>query len=49
MFLPKSLSETRKGEDIVGETVNLLVKDIKEDKKGKKVTVSRKRYYNDAG
>ena len=33
VFLPKSLSETRKGEDIVGETVNLLVKDIKEDKK----------------
>ena len=35
VFLPKSLSETRKGEDIVGETVNLLVKDIKEDKKGR--------------
>ena len=42
VFLPKSLSETKKGEDIVGKTINVLVKEIKEDKKGKKVTVSRK-------
>lgn len=42
VFLPKSLSETRKGEDIIGKTVSVLVKEIKEDRKGKKVTVSRK-------
>ena len=39
---PKSLSETKKDEDITGKEIKVLVKDIKEDKKGKKVTVSRK-------
>ncbi len=42
VFLPKSLSETKKDEDITGKEIKVLVKDIKEDKKGKKVTVSRK-------
>ncbi len=41
-FLPKSLSETRDAKEILGKTFNFLVKEIKEDKKGKKVTVSRK-------
>ena len=42
VFLPKSLSETKKDEDITGKTISVLVKEIKEDKKGKRVTVSRK-------
>lgn len=42
LFLPKSLSETKRGEDIVGKTITVLVKEIKEDKKSKRVTVSRK-------
>ena len=41
-FLPKSLSEAKKDENIVGNEITVLVKDIKEDKKGKKVTVSKK-------
>ena len=41
-FLPKSLSEAKDANEIVGKTFDFLVKEIKEDKKGKKVTVSRK-------
>lgn len=41
-FLPKSLSETRNGENIVGTEIELIIKEVKEDRKGKKVTVSRK-------
>ena len=41
-FLPQSLSETRNGDNIVGETVDVLVKEVKEDRRGKRITVSRK-------
>ena len=41
-FLPKSLSETRNGEEIVGKEIEVLIKDVKEDRRGKKITVSRR-------
>lgn len=41
-FLPKSLSETKNSNEIIGKELEFMVKEIKEDKKGKKVTVSRK-------
>lgn len=41
-FLPKSLSEAKNSEEILGKELELIIKEIKEDKKGKKVTVSRK-------
>lgn len=41
-FLPKSLSETRNGQKILGKEVKILIKELKEERKGKKITVSRK-------
>lgn len=42
LFLPKSLSETKRGEDIVGKTITVLVKEIKEDKKAKELLYQEK-------
>ena len=43
-FLPNSLSEIpqNEGEKHIGEIIDVLIKEIKNDKKGKKITVSRK-------
>ncbi|MGL4653629.1 S1 RNA-binding domain-containing protein [Cetobacterium sp.] len=43
-FLPNSLSDIPfdQGDSFVGKEVSVLVKDIKEDKKGKKILLSRK-------
>lgn len=42
VFLPKSLSETRNGQKILGKDVEVLIKELKEERKGKKITVSRR-------
>ena len=41
-FLPRSLSEARLASEIVGKEIEVLIKEAKEEKKGKKVTISRK-------
>ncbi len=41
-FLPNSLSEAKSAEEIVGKEISVIIKDVKEEKKGKKLTVSRK-------
>ena len=43
-FLPNSLSEipVEQGENFVGKEIAVIVKEVKEDKKGKKVLLSRK-------
>ncbi len=40
-FLPNSLAETR-DEEIVGKEVDLIVKEIKEERRGRKILLSRK-------
>lgn len=41
-FLPQSLSEVKIGEDITGDKIQVLLKELKEDKRGKRITVSKR-------